>query len=86
MSKNIIIAILTIVSILLTLFAIVLRKEVQIHQMQSYESMQKGIELEKDLMRCKTEAEQQQQRMIQAERMTIEMTNELRLKELAKKK
>lgn len=86
MIKNIIIAILTIVSVLLTLFAIVLRKEVQIHQMQSYESMQKGIELEKDLMRCITEAEKQQQRTIQAERMAIEMTNELRLKELAKKK
>jgi hypothetical protein len=30
--------------------------------------------------------EQQQQKLIQAERLAIEMTNELRLKELAKKK
>lgn len=48
--------------------------------------MKKGVELEQDLMRCKTEAEQQQQKLIQAERMAIEQANELRLKEAAKRK
>lgn len=86
MKKNIIIAILAIVSVLSFVFAFVQRGEAQFHQQQSYDLMKKGVELEQDLMRCKTEAEQQQQKLIQAERMAIEQANELRLKEAAKRK
>lgn len=86
MIKNIIIAILTIVSVLSFIFAFVQRGEALEQRAQSHECMAKLVELQRDLIQCKSEAEKQQQRTIQAERMAIEMTNEFRLKEAAKKK
>ena len=86
MIKNLIITILTIISVLSFIFAFVQRGEALKQEAQSHECNAKLNELQRDLIQCKSEAEKQQQRMIQAERMAIEMTNELRLKELAKKK
>ncbi|MBI3220165.1 MAG: hypothetical protein HYZ44_11690 [Bacteroidetes bacterium] len=86
MTKNIIIAILTLVSVLAFIFAFVQRGEALAQEAISQELMQKAVQIEEDLMRCSTEAEQQMQMAMQAQKIAMEMANKLQLKEAAKSK
>jgi uncharacterized protein YxeA len=86
MSKNIIIAILIVITLMLAVFGIV-QKQLA-HQFEEYAKECKSIAKESKLKldQCKSEAEQQRQMALNAERISIQMIDELRSKDANRRK